>query len=49
MIRAARVFLRQTHSEGRACRFDIVAITGMPEGELEIEHFPNAFAPQGWA
>ncbi len=49
VVSAARVFLRQTRSVGRACRFDIVAITGTPEGELEIEHFINAFAPKAWA
>jgi putative endonuclease len=48
VIRAANLFLRQTHSTGRACRFDIVAITGQPGGELEIEHFVNAFSPKAW-
>jgi len=48
VIRAANTFLRQTHSIGRACRFDIVAITGTPEGDLAIEHFVNAFAPKAW-
>lgn len=45
LTRTARYFLRQTRSEGRACRFDIVAITGRPEAGLRIEHFPNAFMP----
>ena len=49
VVRAANVFLRRTHSVGRACRFDVVAITSAPAGELEIEHYPNAFAPRGWA
>lgn len=48
VVRAAQMFLRQTRSIGRACRFDIVAITGLPGGKLEIEHFINAFAPPGW-
>lgn len=48
VILAANIFLRQTHSTGRAARFDIVAVTGEPGGELEIEHFINAFAPAAW-
>ncbi|GMU22066.1 MAG: UPF0102 protein [Phycisphaerae bacterium] len=47
LMRAARYFLRQTGSEGRACRFDIVAITRGPDGRLELEHLPNAFTPAG--
>lgn len=49
VIRAARMFLRQTRSVGRACRFDIVAISGQPGAAVEIEHFVNAFAPPGWS
>jgi putative endonuclease len=48
VILAANIFLRQTHSTGRAARFDIVAITGAPGGELEVEHFVSAFAPAAW-
>ena len=48
VILAANIFLRQTHSTGRAARFDIVAITGSPGGELEIEHFVNAFTAAAW-
>jgi putative endonuclease len=49
LIRTANVFLRQTRSVGRACRFDIVTITGVSGGVLEIEHFINAFAPRAWS
>jgi putative endonuclease len=46
LIRSAGFFLRQTRSVGRACRFDVIAITGTLECGLEIEHLPNAFAPR---
>jgi putative endonuclease len=47
LIRSATFFLRQTHSVGRACRFDVVAITGSAEAGLEVEHILNAFVPRG--
>lgn len=47
LARSANCFLRQTHSIGRACRFDVIAITGSIETGLEIEHIPNAFVPRG--
>lgn len=45
LCRAARFFLRHTRSEGRACRFDVVAITRDPAGRMDVEHIPHAFAP----
>jgi putative endonuclease len=45
LARTANFFLRRTRSVGRACRFDVMAITGSP-GNLHIEHFPGAFSPK---
>ena len=45
LARTAEFFLRQTHSEHRQCRFDVVAITSSPESELHVEHLPDAFVP----
>lgn len=44
MTRAARYFIQQTGSHDRACRFDVIAITA-DNGEMHIEHIPDAFAP----
>ncbi len=49
MVKAALGYIRYKNLHQVPCRFDIVAITGTPEGELEIEHFINAFAPKTWA
>ena len=46
LARSANYFLRQTHSVGRACRFDIIAISGESGEALQIEHIPNAFSPE---
>jgi putative endonuclease len=43
--RLARYFLRQTHSEGRACRFDVVALVLAADRSCEVEHFIDAFTP----
>lgn len=43
--RSADFFLRQTGSEDRQYRFDIVAVIVDNAGELMIEHFPDAFTP----
>ncbi len=43
--RCARYFLRQTQSEHRVCRFDVVAITKMPDRSSRVEHFIEAFTP----
>ena len=45
LVRAAKVFLQHTRSQGRACRFDIVAVTLDGQKAYEIEHFVNAFVP----
>ncbi len=46
LFQAARFFLRQTRSEDRACRFDVIAITRSADDGMEIEHIPDAFAPR---
>ena len=43
--RCATFFLRQTNSEHRACRFDVLAITDSPGEDQHIEHFIDAFVP----
>lgn len=45
--RCATYFLRQTRSQGRVCRFDVVAITNGPNRSARIEHFMEAFTPVG--
>ncbi len=45
IARAARYFLQQTRSLERTWRFDVIAISLSPEGRMQIEHFPEAFAP----
>jgi putative endonuclease len=45
MTRAARWLIHQRRWGDRPCRFDVVAVTWPPEGEPQIEHFPNAFLP----
>ncbi len=45
LARAAEYFLRHTHSEERMYRFDIIAITVLPDQTREIEHFIDAFIP----
>ena len=47
LISAAKAFIQQTHSQGRACRFDIVAITMADNKSEKIEHFQNAFSASG--
>ncbi|MCL2329996.1 MAG: YraN family protein [Phycisphaerae bacterium] len=44
--RCATYFLRQTQSEHRVCRFDVLAIVDSPERGCRIEHFINAFTPK---
>ena len=45
VVSAAKAFIQQTRSQGRACRFDVVAITldGGKPGKVEL--FKNAFSP----
>ena len=47
VISAAKAFIQQTHSQGRAYRFDVVAITMSGNKPGKIEHFQNAFSPTG--
>jgi putative endonuclease len=48
LIRAARWFVQQKRWTDRPCRFDVVAVVLPETGSPEIEHFPDAFAPQRW-
>ena len=45
IVRSAKTFIQQTRSQGRACRFDVLAVTPDQDGHLVIEHTINAFAP----
>lgn len=47
VISAAKAFIQQTHSQNRAFRFDVVAITMAGRKPGKIEHFQNAFSPAG--
>jgi putative endonuclease len=47
IMRSARFFLRQTGSEDRDFRFDIVAVVRGAGGSLVVEHFLEAFSPSG--
>ena len=46
MTRAARWFIQHQRWDDKPCRFDIVAVLLPPDGQPEIEHFPNAFLPK---
>ncbi len=43
IARTAQCFLQQTGSQGRACRFDVVAITVDEQNAMHVEHLPGAF------
>jgi putative endonuclease len=45
LTRAGEFFLRQTQSEDRVCRFDVVAITVSAANEWDVEHLIDAFTP----
>ncbi len=45
MRNTAEFFLRQTQSQGRDWRFDIVAIVAEPGVKPRIVHYPDAFDP----
>ncbi len=45
IVRTAGRFLRQTGSEGRTCRFDVLGITVGPQGRMAVNHVPQAFIP----
>lgn len=44
LIASAKCFIQQTHSQNRAYRFDILALTVNEKGALDIEHFKSAFS-----
>jgi putative endonuclease len=45
IIRAAEFFLRQTQSEERMYRFDVIGVILGPDGSRDIEHLVDAFQP----
>ncbi|HSW44863.1 MAG TPA: YraN family protein [Phycisphaerae bacterium] len=45
VINAAKTFIQHTHSQDRAYRFDVVAITLDDDKPAKIELFKNAFSP----
>ncbi len=45
IMAATRTFLRQTRSQGRIFRFDIVAVIWSTVGSVQVEHHANAFSP----
>lgn len=47
MTRAARWFIHHKRWDDKPCRFNVVAVVVPADGEPEIEHFPNAFLPDG--
>ena len=46
ITRAALAWLKRRDLLGRACRFDVVAVT-VRDGRPEVEHFPHAFEATG--
>lgn len=44
LVASAKCFIQQTRSQGRAYRFDILALTVNAKGGLDIEHFKGAFS-----
>jgi len=47
LLKSAEFFLRQTDSQERPCRFDVIAITLGGEAEMKVEHITDAFGPSG--
>jgi len=45
IVRSAQWFLRQTRSEHRASRFDVLAIIRLADHSFRFEHFIDAFTP----
>lgn len=43
LIRAARAWLHENRMDRTPARFDVVAITIPPSGEVDIHHIENAF------
>jgi putative endonuclease len=48
MVRTARWFVNARGLESRPCRFDVLTVTVPEGGDAQIEHFPDAFAPERW-
>lgn len=48
LAKAARWYLNSKRWDDKPCRFDVVTVVLADDGEPEIEHFPDAFAPQRW-
>ena len=44
LLKSAEFFLHQTHSQDRACRFDVIAITADDGANVHVEYIPDAFA-----
>ena len=47
LTRAAQWFIHRKGWDDRPCRFDMIAVVLPPDGEPDIEHFPDAFPPLG--
>ena len=47
LTRAAQWFIHRKGWDDRPCRFDMIAVILPPDGEPDIEHFPDAFPPIG--
>ena len=48
LIKAAKWYVQRKRWTDKPCRFDVVAVVLPESGSPEIEHFPDAFAPQRW-
>jgi putative endonuclease len=48
LARLAADYLAREWLGDRACRFDVVAVTFDPAEQARLEHFPAAFAIDGW-
>ena len=46
LLKSARFFLRQTRSEDRPCRLDVIAITLDDDNNMNVEHIKEAFGPE---
>ena len=46
--RAGKFYVSTQRRPPSACRFDIVSVVIPAEGDVEIEHFEDAFFPPGW-
>ncbi len=48
LAKAARWYTALHRCDDRPCRFDVVSVIIPPEGQPEIEHFTDVFAPERW-